>query len=63
MMKRKTVIIGVVLCAVVLVALTLIGSTRPELVYACAVVYILPVILCFLLGAKGMIRDLGKVLR
>ena len=45
------------------VALTLIGSTRPELVYACAVVYILPVLLCFLLGAKGMIRDLGKVLR
>ena len=44
------------------VALTLIGTQRPELVYACAVVYILPVFLGFLLGAKGMIRNLGKVL-
>ena len=44
------------------VALSSIGAQRPELVYACAAVYLVPVILCFLLGAKGMIRNLGKLM-
>lgn len=44
------------------VALSSIGAQRPELVYACAAVYLVPVELCLLLGAKGMIRNLGKLM-
>ena len=45
------------------VALSDIGTQNPQVVYACAVWFMLPVFLCFLLGAKGIIRNLGKIMR
>lgn len=43
------------------VALSYIGSARPEMIYACAVFFMIPVLLCFALGVRRIIRNLGKL--
>ena len=44
------------------IALSYIGSQRPEVVYACAVFFLIPVLLCFFLCIRNIIANLVKVM-
>lgn len=44
------------------IALSYIGSERPEVIYACAVFFMIPVVLCFFLGVRSLIANLVKIM-
>lgn len=44
------------------IALSYIGSQRPEVIYACAVFFLIPVLLCFFLGVRRIIANLVKIM-
>lgn len=45
------------------IALSYIGSERPEVIYASAVFFLIPVLLCFFLGVRSIIANLVKIMK
>ena len=44
------------------VSLSFLGSQRPEIVYVCAVIFLIPVLLCFMFGVRSMIQSLKRLM-